>query len=65
MYDKFNLSPRRPFECGSYKKRIISCSDDYSTLQISSLSIFNFKSIDIQLKDIACVIEGTEDPYIY
>lgn len=65
MYDKYNLSPRRPFECGSYKKRLISCSEDFSTLTIQSLNIFNTKAIHIGLKDIACIIEGTEDPYIY
>jgi len=56
------LSPKRPCDDVSYKKRQISCSSDLSQLLWRPISLFSTRQALICINDISSVLTGTEEP---
>ncbi|CAG9314318.1 unnamed protein product [Blepharisma stoltei] len=62
LADDLNLTPRRPYEDGVYKKRLITLNQDCSQLIWKPISLFSNKKAVLKTSDITSALEGTEDP---
>lgn len=60
MFQNFNLSPRKPYEDGVYKRRLIYLAPDLS-LCWKPISLFGKKLCKIGFREVSAVFEGTED----
>jgi len=62
IHDSINLTPRRPYEDGVYKKRLLCVSSDGSEITWRPISMFSQRKASLKIADITSVIDGTEDP---
>jgi hypothetical protein len=60
--NQINLSPRRPYENGIYKKRHISCSGDFNQIIWRPISLFSSRKAYVNITEVTGILDGTEDP---
>lgn len=59
--DALNLTPRRGYEEGVFKKRQVKVANDLKSMTWKPVGLFCKKAFSLPLTDICTVIEGTED----
>ena len=55
------LTPRRGYEDGVYKKRLLRLSADLSNISWKAVGLFTKKTFCVDIFDISAIVEGTED----
>lgn len=61
LVDALNLTPRRGYEEGVFKKRQVKVANDLKSMTWKPVGLFCKKVFNLPLTDICTVIEGTED----